>query len=55
MIHIYGYEIITLEALCEQRAPAPEDFLSAIEDQLESGDITEEEAIMLIKDFVRRD
>lgn len=55
MIHIYGFEMLTLEALCEQRSPPPEDFLSAIEDQLESGEITEEDAVMLIKDFVRRE
>ena len=55
MIHIYGFEMFTLEALCEQRSPSPEDFLSMIEDQLESGEITEEDAVMIIKDFVRRE
>ena len=54
MIHIYGFEAYTLEALCQQRAPSPEGFLADLEQQLEDGDITEEEAIQLIKDFTGR-
>ena len=54
MILIYGFESHTLEALCPQRAPSPEDFLADLEQQLEDGDITEEEAIQLIKDFTGR-
>ena len=54
MIHIYGFENYTLEALCQQRAPSPEDFLADLEQQLEDGDITEEEAVQLIKDFIGR-
>ena len=54
MIHVYGFEAHTLEALCPQRAPSPEDFLADLEQQLEDGDITEEEAVQLIKDFTGR-
>ena len=54
MIHIYVFESYTLEALCQQRAPSPEDFLADLEQQLEDGDITEEEAVQLIKDFTGR-
>ena len=54
MILVYGFDDYTLEALCQQRAPPPEDFLTDLEQQLEDGDITEEEAVQLIKDFTRR-
>lgn len=54
MILIYGFEDCTLEALCQQRAPSPEDFLADLEQQLEDGDITEEEAVQLVKDFIGR-
>lgn len=54
MIHVYGFEAHTLEALCQLRAPSPEDFLADLEQQLEDGDITEEEAVQLIKDFTGR-
>ena len=54
MILVYGFEEFTLEALCQQRAPSPEDFLADLEQQLEDGDITEEEAVQLIKDFAGR-
>lgn len=54
MIHVYGFEEFTLEVLCPQHAPSPEDFLADLEQQLEDGDITEEEAILLIKDFTGR-
>ena len=54
MIHVYGFEDYTLEALRQQRAPSPEDFLADLEQQLEDGDITEEEAVQLIKDFTGR-
>ena len=54
MIHLYGFEEHTLEALDQQRAPSPEDFLADLEQQLEDGDITEEEAVQLIKDFTGR-
>ena len=54
MIHIYGFETHTLEALCPQRAPSPEDFLADLEEKLDSGEITEEEAVQLIKDFTGR-
>ena len=54
MIHIYGFETHTLEALCPQYVQSPEDFLADLEQQLEDGDITEEEAVQLIKDFTGR-
>ena len=54
MILIYGFENYTLEALCPQRVPSPEDFLADLEQQLEDGDITEEEAVQLAKDFTSR-
>ena len=54
MILIYGFENYTLEALCPQRAQSPEDFLADLEQQLEDGDITEEEAVQLLKDFTGR-
>ena len=54
MILIYGFEPHMLEALHPQYAPSPEDFLADLEQQLEDGDITEEEAVQLIKDFTGR-
>ena len=54
MILVYGFENYTLEALCQQRAPSPEDFLADLEQQLEDGGITEEEAVQLVKDFTGR-
>ncbi len=54
MILIYGFESHMLEALCVQRAQSPEDFLADLEQQLEDGDITEEEAVQLVKDFTGR-
>ncbi len=54
MIHVYGFEPYMLEALCPQRAPSPEDFLADLEQQLEDGDITEEEAVQLLKDYTGR-
>ena len=54
MILIYGFESHTLEAMSPQRAPSPEDFLADLEEQLDNGDITEDEAIQLIKDFTSR-
>lgn len=54
MIHVYGFDSGALDALCPQRAPSPEDFLADLEQQLEDGDITEEEVVQLIKDFTSR-
>ena len=45
MILVYGFESYTLEAMNPTYAPSPEEFLSALEEQLEAGDITEEEAV----------
>ena len=55
MILIYGFESHTLESMDPQRAPSPEDFLADLEQQLEDGDITEEEAVQLLKDFTGRE
>ncbi len=52
MILIYGFEQTALDALCPQYAQSPEDFLADLEQQLEDGDITEDEAVQLLKDFV---
>lgn len=54
MIHVYGFDSGALDALCPQYAQSPEDFLASLEQQLEDGDITEEEAVQLIKDFTGR-
>ena len=54
MIFVYGFDEAALEALCTQRAPSPEDFLADLEQQLEDGDITEEEAVQLMKAFTGR-
>ena len=54
MIHVYGFEAHTLEAMSPAYAQSPEDFLADLEQQLEDGDITEEEAVQLLKDFTGR-
>ena len=54
MIHVYGFEPHVLEAMSPAYAQSPEDFLADLEQQLEDGDITEEEAVQLIKDFTSR-
>ena len=54
MILIYGFESHTLEAMSPTYTQTPEDFLADLEQQLEDGDITEEEAVQLIKDFTGR-
>ena len=54
MIHVYGFDSGALDALCPAYAQSPEDFLADLEQQLEDGDITEEEAVQLIKDFTGR-
>ena len=54
MIHVYGFDEMALDALAPQYVQSPEDFLADLEQQLEDGDITEEEAVQLIKDFTRR-
>ena len=54
MILIYGFESHALEAMSPAYAQSPEDFLADLEQQLEDGDITEEEAVQLIKDFTGR-
>ena len=54
MIHVYGFDEIALDALCPTYSQSPEDFLADLEQQLEDGDITEEEAVQLLKDFTGR-
>ena len=43
-----------LAFLSNELTQSPEDFLADLEQQLEDGDITEEEAVQLVKDFTRR-
>ena len=54
MIHVYGFDSGALDALCPTYSQSPEDFLTYREQQHEDGDITEEEAVQLIKDFTGR-
>ena len=42
-----------LEFLNEEQAESPEDFLVRMEDALEQGLLTEDEVILLMKDFIR--
>lgn len=39
---------------CARSTHSHQDFLASLEQQLEDGDITEEEAVQLIKDFTGR-
>ena len=41
-----------LNFLSEERAESPEDFLVRMEDALEQGLLTEDEVILLMKDFI---
>ncbi len=41
-----------LDFLNEEQAESPEDFLARMEDALEQGVLTENEVILLMKDFV---
>jgi hypothetical protein len=52
MILIYGFEPTALDAMCPHTSHSPEDFLADLEEQLDNGDITEDEAVQLLKDFV---
>lgn len=54
MIYVYGLDSSALDTLAPQYVQSPEDFLADLEQQLEDGDITEEEAVQLIKDFTGR-
>ena len=42
-----------LDFLSEEQTESPEDFLSRMEDALEEGLLTEDEVILLMKDFIR--
>ena len=42
-----------LDFLNEEQAESPEGFLSRMEDALEEGLLTEDEVILLMKDFIR--
>ena len=42
-----------LEFLNEEQTESPEDFLVRMEDALEQGLLTEDEVILLMKDFIR--
>ena len=54
MIHVYGLDNALLDVLSPRYVQSPEDFLADLEQQLEDGDITEEEAVQLLKDFTGR-
>ena len=41
-----------LDFLNEEQAESPEDFLTRMEDALEQGVLTEDEVILLMKDFI---
>jgi hypothetical protein len=55
MMIVYGFEGAALDALYQQYAQSPEEFLADLEQQLEDGELTEEEVAQLIKDFTSRD
>ena len=52
MILVYGFEPAALDAMFPHTSQSPEDFLANLEEQLDNGDITEDEAVQLLKDFV---
>jgi hypothetical protein len=41
-----------LDFMNESQTESPEDFISRMEDALESGTLTEDEVILLMKDFI---
>ncbi len=41
-----------LDFMNESQTESPEDFISRMEDALESGALTEDEVILLMKDFI---
>lgn len=51
---IYGHEQWQLDALEDNESPSPEEFLSRLEDQVESGELSLDEASQYIQDFLRR-
>jgi hypothetical protein len=42
-----------LDFVNETQTESPEDFISRMEDALESGTLTEDEMILLMKDFIQ--
>ena len=42
-----------LDFLSEEQSESPEDFLARMEDALEQGMLTEDEVVILMKDFIR--
>ena len=54
MIHVYGFDAAACDALNPLHVQSPEAFLADLEQQLEDGDITEEEAVQLLKDYTDR-
>jgi hypothetical protein len=44
----------TLLRMLEQRTQSPEEFLIELEEKLESGELTEDEVVQLVKDFTSR-
>lgn len=53
MLLTYTGNINALLALDTRTTDCTETFLEEIEQQLEDGDITEDEAVLLMQDFVR--
>lgn len=54
MQHVLLSEQDTLCALSQEHSPSPEDFLIDLEERLEAGDITIDEAIIIINDYNTR-
>jgi hypothetical protein len=44
----------TLLRMLEQQTQSPEEFLIELEEKLESGELTEDEVVQLVKDFTSR-
>ena len=51
---VLGFEEWGLDALSTEHSVSPEEFIDVIEQQLESGELSESEAIALARDFFKR-
>lgn len=54
MEYVFIGDTEVLDALNPQSCQSPEDFLASLEEQLENGEITVEEAIQAVRDFTTR-
>lgn len=52
MEELTGFESWLLEKLNPDFAVSPEEFIISIEEQLDAGEISEDEAIDMIRDFI---